>query len=259
MGDDKARTLYFEGAGTPGTGGAVGNCRIRTALTNDAGERYYLELQAARYNKAQIRHIKGAEWVRPGQVVGFVDRCHKITEGPDADDGSRSRHPIERTRHFRWDPEGIRNMVNEELGCSFGAAVVAPALSGYRVFRKSGCSVPGDYNYGDEFEYDRETTEAAQRIYERELARQRDAGERYPCVSAWRDPDDPGILHVRHARKGFESFDADLRGELGRGGADAPFRALQDRPPALEADIARAAEAAEAAKGARGAAAKRRQ
>lgn len=251
------KTLYFEGAGWDNDRTAVGNCRIRTALTNDAGERFFLELASTSFDKDALRVLDLGAWVHPGEEVGYVERCRRITDDPETGYGRNERHPIEFKRWFPWDMGTICHLVNNELGCSFGAAEVAPALAGYSVHREGGVGT-AHYNYGDEFEYDPATTAAAQRIYERELARQRDTGEKHPCVSAWRDPDDPGILHVRHHREGFEDFDADLREELGRGSGDEPFKARQE-PPSLEADIVRADAASKAAAGSRTAAAKLRQ
>lgn len=207
------KVLYFEGAGWPGTGGPVGNCRIRTAFTNDAGKRFYLELNGHRYDKAQRKRIDPTGAFKNCEHIGWVDSWHEITEDPEIDDVNKSRHPMERKVHFLWTLEGIRNLINKGCGCSFDEVKIAPEFSGYRVFKGTvgAHRVPDDYNFGDQFEPDMEATAKVQAIHERECERQREAGEKYPCVSVLRDEQTPSIVHVCHyGKRGLRNFDEEI-------------------------------------------------
>ena len=84
--------------------------------------------------------------------------------------------------------------------------VVLPDLSGYRVFASNWQSVERNvdkYIYGDEFVFDPETTAKAERIKDQEEQKQRGMGEKHPCLSAYRDADDPLLLHIDHFRQGL--------------------------------------------------------
>lgn len=193
------KVLYFEGAGLDGTGGEVGNCRIRTALTNDEGTRYYVELYGGSgYGKEWHRWHPGFEGF---EYIGFVESCHEITGDPE--DGNKRRHPSAHERCFAFTVSSILRFVNEQLGCSFDRVEIAPWLSGYRAIGEA----HGTYNFGDEFVLDLRTTLRAQEIEKREMQRQRDAEEKHPCVRVWRDKSDPNLLHVSPARRGFEGAD----------------------------------------------------
>lgn len=203
------KILWFEGAGMPGTGGAVGNCRLRTALTNDEGISYYLEVISAHYDRKWLKRLGLDGEFTPDEHVGFIDFAFRITADPKVDDCNESRHELQddRTR-FHYTLDGILDLVNRRLGCSFDEVRVAPEFSGYRVFTGRQTDTSLDYSFGDEFVLDEEATEKITALYERECARQRDLGERYPDVSIWRDEKDADVIHVKHHNKrGLRDFD----------------------------------------------------
>ena len=192
------KTLYFEGAGMEGTGGAVGNCRIRTALTNDEGARYYLEIGGNKGNEVWRRDHPELDGF---DLVSTVDYCFEITG--DHEDCNERRHETERSHSFPFTLAGILAYVNNELGCSFDAVEIAPPLAGYRVHANR----PDSYRFGDEFEFDPVSTARAEKIEQAHLEMQKAAGEAFPCLSVWRDEDDAGLLHVKHFRQGLGSFE----------------------------------------------------
>lgn len=196
------KTLYFEGAGCVPRG-EVTNCRIRTAFTNREGARYYLEI---------IGFTPSKEWRKINTEfasfpdVAHIDFCHEITGSHE--DCNERRHPTERTHHFAYTYAGILNYVNTALAGGFERVAIAPDLAGYHVhagFDK--------YNYGDEFEIDELTTQRAEQIEREHYQKQKNAGEKYPCVSVWRDEDDHNILHVHHSRRGFGDYTYNLKSD----------------------------------------------
>ena len=198
-----SKILWFEGAGMDGTAQPVGNCRIRTAFCNDAGTMYYLELNGLRWDAGQRKFLEDAEEYKDEACIGWVDFCHEITDDPDIEDCSVRRHAIEREVHFHWTFEGILDLVNDRLGCSFDEIRIAPKFSGYTPFtgRRRGYGIGADYNRGDQFVPDMEAVAKMRALYDRERARQVAEGERYPCVSVLRDDEDPEIVHVLHFNK----------------------------------------------------------
>lgn len=201
-----SKILWFEGAGMDGTGQPVGNCRIRTVFCNDEGTMYYLELTSHELTKEQRRFLKDAKEYKGEMCVGWVGSCHEITDDPEIVDSNERRHDIERDTHFcfHWTFEGILDLVNDRLGCSFDEIRIAPKFSGYTPFagRRHGYGgIWADYNRGDQFVPDMETVAKMRALYDRERARQVAEGERYPCVSVLRDGEDPGIVHVLHFNK----------------------------------------------------------
>lgn len=198
-----SKILWFEGAGMSGTGQPVGNCRIRTTFCNDAGTMYYLELNGLRYDAGQRKFLEDAEEYMDEECIGWVDYCHEITDDPNIDDSCDRRHAIERVIHFHWTFEGILDLVNDHLGCSFEEIRIAPKFSGYTPFTDSrhGYGIWADYNRGDQFVPDMEAAAKMRALYDREHARQVAEGERYPCVSVLRDDEDPEIVHVLHFNK----------------------------------------------------------
>lgn len=175
------KTLYFEGAGWSGADiskATVGNCRIRTAFHLDDGTPVYLEIIACEVTKsspAAWRHLKYA---------GFVDDFHII-----GDDGA-AHYRNNKFIPFEYNHAGILALVNS-LGCSFDAIEVLPDLGGYRVH-----ATGGGYNYGDEFQLDRELIAAREAVdaYLLEQERRR-TSRKYPAYSLWVDDADPAILH----------------------------------------------------------------
>lgn len=199
-----SKILWFEGAGMGGTGQPVGNCRIRTVFRNNAGTMYYLELNGLRYDSGQRKFLEDAEEYMDEECIGWVDYCHEITDDPNIDDSCDRRHAIEREIHFHWTFEGILDLVNDRLGCSFEEIRIAPKFSGYTPFtgRRHGYGgIWADYNRGDQFVPDMEAVAKMRALYDRERARQVAEGERYPCVSVLRDYEDPEIVHVLHFNK----------------------------------------------------------
>lgn len=203
----ECKTLYFEGAGCfSDSFGEPRNCRIRTALTANDGIRWYVELHGWKQSKEWHKAHQGYD---PAECVGWVDCCIQITEDKTT---PTVRHPIHRKRNFPWTYEAILTIVNEELGCSFDRVEVLPNLAGYRVFKEHKTEGTDWHNYGDVFVFDPETTAEAERIEARELQRQKDLGEKSPCLSVWRDENDLMILHVLHFRQGLGSFTVKLDG-----------------------------------------------
>lgn len=198
-----SKILWFEGAGMDGTAQPVGNCRIRTVFRNDAGTMYYLELNGLRWDAGQRKFLEDAEEYKDEACIGWVDFCHEITDDPNIEDCSVHRHAIEREIHFHWTFEGILDLINDRLGCSFDEIRIAPKFSGYTPFtgRRRGYGIGADYNRGDQFVPDMEAVAKMRALYERERARQVAEGERYPCVSVLRDGEDPEIVHVLHFNK----------------------------------------------------------
>lgn len=178
------KKLYFEGAGWSGADiskATVGNCRIRTAFHLDDGQPVYLEISAfevSKYSAASCKEFRYA---------GTVDHFFYICE-----DGER--YTRKHFQHFEYNSDEILRLVNS-LGASFDAVEVLPDLSGYRVHGDKGA-----YNYGDEFQPDRELIRAREAVDA--FIRQRDVerGERFPCYSLWVDKDEPAMLHYKNFR-----------------------------------------------------------
>jgi hypothetical protein len=138
------KILYFEGAGCVPRG-EVENCRIRTAFTNDKGEKIYLEMSGIEVTKNSSKKSI-AEYTN----AGFIDSCHYITnEGDD-----ENKHSIyhRNTKTFEYTKLEILNIVNS-LGCSFDEVAILPDLAGYRVFKDR-----EGYSFGDEFRFNQELT-----------------------------------------------------------------------------------------------------
>lgn len=194
---EKTKVLYFEGAGMPDTGGAIGNCRIRTAFKAGNGKKHYLEI---------LGNTRGKEWRKHNPqfknvpYIGIIDFCFEITG--DADDCNKHRHKIEHSFDFPYTEANILRIVNENFGTAFEKLVVLPDLSGYRVH--------GDYingvsqkNLMDDFVYDEDATKAAEAIEEHHRQLERDNGVQWPCVNAWRNGDSLRTLHIKHPKSGY--------------------------------------------------------
>lgn len=182
MTDSTKKVLYFEGAGAVPRG-EMGNCRIRTAFKNDAGQRIYLEVLGF------VR--KGHRWCEKNtpdawKFVGYVDHAYFITDGED-DVCNENRCKCERDSCFEYTHEALLKFVNSEFNCSFDAVFVTGELDGYHVFPST--RGPKDYNYGDEFVYSDEMTCHALSIRRHIL--QKDVCK----ASIWREGD---ILNVRY-------------------------------------------------------------
>lgn len=125
------KLLYFEGAGMSGTGGEVGNCRIRTAFKNDNGSKVYLEMLGFNNSSKKMQF--------ENRIAGRVDHCFWILE-----DGEQMTADIERNISFEYTKESILNVINEKLDCSFDEVVILEKL--YRVHGNS-----EKYNLMEEF------------------------------------------------------------------------------------------------------------
>lgn len=188
------KTLYFEDAGSSTAKyGDLGTCRIRTAFHDETGTAWYLELEGYRMTDAQRKQNPDAP---TSEFVGTATYFYEITGSHD--DVNEHRHPAQHGWLIPWTAASVLGLVNNQLGCNFEAIQVLPDLAGYRVHAGQ-----GRYNFGDAFVYDPASTARVEEIVAREEGRQRAAGERWPLVRAWRDQDDPGLLHVKHLRGGF--------------------------------------------------------
>lgn len=148
----KKKVLYFEGAGCEGTQyNDVENCRIRTAFTNNDGDKIYLELLCGHNSdkKSIISHYL------------VCDYCHYITDDPERDDCNCSRLACERNQGrgvIEWTKANIIKFVNENCNCDFTEIVIPNNLAGYRVFSDNK-KVNKGYNMMEDFNYDAELTE----------------------------------------------------------------------------------------------------
>lgn len=189
----KQNILYFEGAGMFGTGGALGNCRIRTAFKTTNGKSYYLEIIGFEPSKRQIKANPDFKEI---PVVGFVDFCFEITG--DHNDCNKHRLPIERSIHFPYTEKGILRVVNDEIGANFNTIKILPALSGYRVHADY-----NKYNLMNDFVYDPVATKLAESIEKYHYKLEKNNGEQFPCVCVWRDDESGRTLRVKHPKKGY--------------------------------------------------------
>lgn len=160
------KILYFEGAGCVPKND-VENCRIRTAFTNDKGERLYLEITS---------NLDGS--------YGCIDFCHYADEKIDAQGYPITEHHEQAGKRIQYTKDSILKFVNEKLDCSFDKIVILNHFAGYYVHKDG-----GGYNMGDEFPYDEERTKQTEKIsdyfykYEKEIL-----GKRYPNFSIyWKD------------------------------------------------------------------------
>ncbi len=196
------KVLYFEGAGWFGADTSkatdVGNCRIRTAFTNNDGKKIYLEMiacQINKYNKKTYPLIKN--------VVGFVDACFYITG--DRNDCNSNRVPdIERKVAIEFTKENVLNLINSKLNCSFDEIITLPNLAGYQVFKHS-----GGYNFGDEFVLDEKLLAQREKIYQYFYNFEKNIlGKRFPNFSCWVN-EKGGLSLIIHYNCYNDRFDID--------------------------------------------------
>lgn len=162
----KKKVLFFEGAGCAERGD-VENCRIRTAFTNDNGDRFYLELSGFEVHKWTPDYLKHF------QNVGHIDYCYQLGK-----EGEKLRADIERL-NFEYSKAGILAFVNQQIGCSFDEIKITDTFYGYRVHREK-----GGYNFMEDFNFDEERAAAARSAYKRIDMRIREQlGERYSKIS----------------------------------------------------------------------------
>lgn len=145
MGNNKV--LYFESAGMEGTQyNDVENCRIRTAFTNNLGQKIYIELTSGHMSNNK----KGPEF----HYIA-CNYCHYITEDPERDDCNCSRLACNSKPGIEWTKANILKFVNENCNCDFTEVVILHGLAGYYVFsgdRKvnKGIKMMEDFNYDAE-------------------------------------------------------------------------------------------------------------
>lgn len=163
---EAVKVLFFEGAGCAERGD-VENCRIRTAFTNDNGERFYLELSGV-----EVTH-KSPERFNQYLNMGFVDYCYQLGE-----DGEKIRFDIEK-HNFEYSKADILDFVNTELGCSFTEIYVTDLFYWYLVHKQG-----GGYNLMEDHNFDHEkATRARNAFNEIDMKIRRQLGERYSKIS----------------------------------------------------------------------------
>lgn len=180
------KTLYFEGAGCVPRGD-VENCRIRTAFSLDNGKKVYLEITGSEVTKRMAPRFQKFK------NAAFIDHCHYIYASYDDENDHKVYRgygtAVERTgNEFEYTHENILKFVNS-LGASFDEVVILPDLAGYRVHGKG-----RTYNLGDEFYYDVQRTEQAEKIKKYYYDKEKEKGVRFPCFSIWFED---GVLKVR--------------------------------------------------------------
>lgn len=182
------KTLYFEGAGCVPRG-EVENCRIRTAFTNNIGERIYLEISGMETNKQNQKHYPGI------QYIGFIDSCHYITDEGNDENKNSIFHRNSKT--LGYTKSEILSFVNS-LDCSFDQVVILPDLAGYRVFKDG-----EGHNFGDKFQYNEALTNRAEEIRKHFYALEKSEGKQYPNLSLWVDQENPELLHLLRHFNGY--------------------------------------------------------
>lgn len=137
------KTLYFEGAGMnmnneDGKCSDVGNYRIRTAFTNDKGDKIYLELSRGtswRYNSLN----GGKKLLKPKIASRFalvIDSVHYITGGTNDENEHNIKYDWKDTiNNYSYTKENIIKWVNTHLNCAFDTMEVLDDMEGYRVFK----------------------------------------------------------------------------------------------------------------------------
>lgn len=163
--NNKCKTLYFEGVGCENTyRGEVPNCRIRTAFTNNNGEKIYLEILGYEESKDDEKKYKRYPEYNVGDAIGFIDACFYITDDPEVDDANYSRLPYEGNISYSYN--GLLEFVNEKLNCSFNEVVILPWLSGYNVHSGKGrYNTSERYNFTEDFNYIPEQAKERKRVY----------------------------------------------------------------------------------------------
>ena len=156
------KTLYFEGAGWFDADSSkatnVGNCRIRTAFTNDEGKQIYLEMTSANEyggkGKPIVNHnVVFRRWL-------YISHLFYITGGNDDENLSSIPFDWRQVKTIDYTKENIVSWVNEHLNCSFDAMEVLEDMEGYRVFADH-----DEYNFMEDHTVNPERTAARQAAY----------------------------------------------------------------------------------------------
>jgi len=172
------KILYFEGAGwadaDTSKASDVGNCRIRTAFTNNNGKKIYLEMTSCmihKYNKKRFIGFKN--------VVGFVDSCFYIFG--DDDENKHRISDVERSTVIEFTKVNVLSLINNKLNCSFDDFITLPNLAGYSVHKSD-----GGYNFGDKFVFDEKLTAQREKINKYFYDFEKNTlGKQYPNFSCW--------------------------------------------------------------------------
>ena len=159
-----SKVLYFEGAGCVPCND-VENCRIRTAFTNNEGEKVYIEFISG-YKRTVIEYGKNGRKLKNPKTIsesGYLscDHCHYITDDPGIDDCNVSVLECERNSSIekvKYTKENILNFVNIYCNADFDEIVILDNLADFRVFSDGKHNTFSAYNYGDEFAYNEELT-----------------------------------------------------------------------------------------------------
>lgn len=160
-----SKVLYFEGAGCVPCND-VENCRIRTAFTNKEGKKVYIEfITGCKYTTVEYgkngRKLKNPKTISESGYLS-CDHCHYITDDPGIDDCNVSVLECERNssiKEVKYTKENILNFVNIYCNADFDEIVILDNLAGFRVFSDGKHNTFSAYNYGDEFNYNKELTE----------------------------------------------------------------------------------------------------
>jgi len=185
------KTLYFEGCGWGGADvsiATIGNCRCRTAFTNEKGEKIYLEIDSGyQYNKKNKKQID-RYWLH-------VSFCFYITDNEDDCNNSRiSLDWQDIKENYDYSFDDILKFVNNILGCSFDEIVVLPSLSGYRVHADN-----KDYNFMEDYSHNSELIATRKELYETYYKLEKSEGKEFPNFSLWTDEENEMQLHLlRH-------------------------------------------------------------
>lgn len=203
------KVLYFEGAGWADADSSkktnVGNCRIRTAFTNNNNQKIYLELMSYEKILNDVKKYPRFPEYEVGEVIGFIDSCHIITNDELHDDENDANLRIEHRNmtNIKYSLESILKYVNETCNCSFDEVKTLNDLGGYRVFNEKHTRDYKGYNYGDEFNYNAELEEKRKEIYKYFYELEQSEGKTYPNFSLWVDQNNENILHLLRHYNGY--------------------------------------------------------
>ncbi len=194
------KTLYFEGAGWAEADSSkatdVGNCRIRTAFTNNENKKIYIELGCG--------YVYGKNKKEVSFYSLYCDCCFYITEDPEIDDCNKSRLKYEYSRSIEYTKENILKFVNKICKCSFENIVVLPDLSGYRVHSDSGkYNTPERYNFMESYTHEPQLIELREEIQKHFYELEKSEGKKYPNFSLWVDENDKNLLHLLRHFNGY--------------------------------------------------------
>jgi len=188
------KTLLFEGAGwskADTSEATIGNCRCRTAFTNNKDEKIYLEISVGtQMKKKEIERY----WLH-------IDFCFYITDDPKIDDCNESRYHhdwMHTKENYEYSVEDITKWINKNLNCSFDNIEVLPDLSGYRVHGEN-----RSYNMMENYVYNKELIEVRELIYNVYYDLEKSEGKEFPNFSLWADEENVMILHLLRHYNGY--------------------------------------------------------